>query len=478
MHEAKRRFLLLLLKSVDLSLLVLSFALATIFIAHTDTSVSLRDFLSMRVKLSNCVTSLVLLVVWHGLFSLCGLYRSRRLSSMLADAIDITKASALSTASLGFAAIVFSIGMVKVPFLFLFFSFALFFVFASRVFLKGVLSRARRRGRNLRYVLILGTNPRAIKFARRISNPDFGYRILGFVDDSWNGLDEFKKTGFTIVCDHDGLAEFLRRNVVDEVAMYLPFGEFYDRCLQAAALCEQQGIILRFEGDIFGLKTARAHAEDLEGDQFIVTNTDARDWEALIAKRTLDIVLSFTLLVLLAPVYAFVALLIKLSSRDSVFFLQARVGVNKRRFMIYKFRTMIPHAEEMQSELEKQNEVSGPVFKIKQDPRITPIGRILRRTSIDELPQLINVLKGDMSLVGPRPLPVRDYEGFNEDWQRRRFSIRPGITCLWQINGRSAIQFEEWMKLDLQYMDQWSLLLDLKILAQTIPAVWKGSGAA
>ena len=146
--------------------------------------------------------------------------------------------------------------------------------------------------------------------------------------------------------------------------------------------------------------------------------------------------------------------------------------------MIYKFRTMIPHAEDMLSELEKQNEVSGPVFKIKKDPRITPIGRMLRRTSIDELPQLINVLKGDMSLVGPRPLPFRDYEGFNEDWQRRRFSIRPGITCLWQINGRSAIQFDEWMKLDLQYMDQWSLLLDLKILAQTIPAVWKGSGAA
>ncbi len=478
MNESRRRFLLLLLKSVDLGLLVLSFALATIFIADADTSVSLPDFLSMRVKLSNCVTSLVLLVVWHGVFSLCGLYRSRRLSSMLADAIDITKASALSTAGLGLAAIVFSIGMVKVSFLLLFFSFTLFFVFASRVFLKGVLSRARRRGRNLRYVLILGTNPRAIKFARRISDPDLGYRILGFVDDKWHGLDEFNKTGFTIVCDHDGLAEFLRRNVVDEVAMYLPFGEFYDRCLQAAALCEQQGIILRFEGDIFGLKTARAHAEDLEGDQFIVTNTDARDWGALIAKRALDVALSFTLLVLLAPLFAFVALLIKLSSQDSVFFLQARVGVNKRRFMIYKFRTMIAHAEDMLSELENQNEVSGPVFKIRKDPRVTPIGRILRRTSIDELPQLVNVLKGDMSLVGPRPLPFRDYEGFNEDWQRRRFSIRPGITCLWQINGRSAIQFEEWMRLDLQYMDQWSLLLDLKILAQTIPAVWKGSGAA
>ena len=146
--------------------------------------------------------------------------------------------------------------------------------------------------------------------------------------------------------------------------------------------------------------------------------------------------------------------------------------------MILKFRTMVPNAEKMLAKLEEQNEVSGPVFKIRKDPRITPIGNVLRRTSIDELPQLFNVLKGDMSLVGPRPLPVRDYEGFSEDWQRRRFSVRPGITCLWQVSGRSSIPFEQWMKLDLQYLDEWSLWLDMKILARTVSAVLKGSGAA
>ena len=138
---------------------------------------------------------------------------------------------------------------------------------------------------------------------------------------------------------------------------------------------------------------------------------------------------------------------------------------------------MISGAEKMMTELERFNEVSGPVFKIKNDPRITPIGRFLRRTSIDELPQLINVLTGEMSLVGPRPLPMRDYQGFSEDWQRRRFSVRPGITCLWQINGRSSITFEQWMRLDMQYLDEWSLWLDLKILARTIPAVLRGQGA-
>jgi lipopolysaccharide/colanic/teichoic acid biosynthesis glycosyltransferase len=138
---------------------------------------------------------------------------------------------------------------------------------------------------------------------------------------------------------------------------------------------------------------------------------------------------------------------------------------------------MVNDAEEKQAELEKLNEVSGPVFKIKNDPRVTWIGKILRKISMDELPQLINVLKGDMSLVGPRPLPVRDYNGFDQDWHRRRFSVKPGITCLWQVNGRHNIPFDKWMELDMQYIDQWSLWLDLKILTKTIPAVLQGSGA-
>ena len=145
---------------------------------------------------------------------------------------------------------------------------------------------------------------------------------------------------------------------------------------------------------------------------------------------------------------------------------------------MYKFRTMVQNAEQLQPELENLNECSGAAFKIKNDPRITPIGKLLRKTSIDELPQLINVFKGDMSLVGPRPLPVRDYNGFDKDWQRRRFSVRPGITCIWQISGRSDISFDRWMELDMEYIDQWSLWLDLRILLGTIPAVFKGAGAS
>jgi lipopolysaccharide/colanic/teichoic acid biosynthesis glycosyltransferase len=190
------------------------------------------------------------------------------------------------------------------------------------------------------------------------------------------------------------------------------------------------------------------------------------------------LVVSLVLILLFSPLFLIVALLTKVTSPGPAFFTQERLGLNKRRFRMYKFRTMVIDAEERQADLEELNEADGPVFKIKSDPRITPIGKLLRKASIDELPQLFSVLKGDMSLVGPRPLPVRDFEGFDQDWHRRRFSVRPGITCLWQVNGRSDILFEDWMKLDMQYIDNWSLSLDFKILLMTVPAVLKGSGAS
>jgi exopolysaccharide biosynthesis polyprenyl glycosylphosphotransferase len=196
------------------------------------------------------------------------------------------------------------------------------------------------------------------------------------------------------------------------------------------------------------------------------------------AKRIIDFILAFFLLTILSPLFLLTALLIKLDSPGPVFFTQERVGQGKRRFRLYKFRSMIDGADKLQNDLEVLNEMSGPVFKIRNDPRITKVGRFLRKFSLDELPQLINVLKGDMSLVGPRPLPFRDYNGFKTDWHRRRFSVRPGITCIWQVNGRNSVTFEKWMQLDMQYIDNWSFWLDLTILCKTIPAVLRRSGAS
>ena len=479
MYEKKRRLLLNALKLLDLVLLIAAFGLATALVVHAEKGVSLERFLSLRVKLSNCAIFGVGIFMWHVILCASGSYKSRRLSPRFAELFDILKATTLCTLSVGSLASVFSIRMVTSRFLILFGLIAFALLFSLRLAIRYALAGIRRRGRNLRHVLILGTNARAIEFARKLEEmPERGYRLLGFVDDEWANFDKFKETGLPLACRQADLAEFLRRNVVDEVAFYLPLRSYYEDCARVAALCEEHGTIMRFATDIFTLKTARARAEEVDGDHYISTYAGALDGWPLMTKRVLDIVMSVALIFLLMPLLAAVALLVRLTSNGPVLFRQERLGLNKRRFQIYKFRTMVADAEKRMAELEQYNEASGPVFKIKNDPRITRLGKILRRTSIDELPQLFNVLKGDMSMVGPRPLPVRDYEGFSEDWQRRRFSIQPGLTCLWQINGRSSIEFEDWMKLDIKYMDEWSLWLDVKILARTIPAVLKGSGAA
>jgi exopolysaccharide biosynthesis polyprenyl glycosylphosphotransferase len=393
--------------------------------------------------------------------------------------MDVIIAMALNTACFVAIAFFFSIKMITIQFLGVFWLLSTLLLAIARLSIRRIAGYVRIHGRDLRHILVLGTNLRAIEFTRKLlASPERGYRLLGFVDDDWPGLARLNDAGFEVVSDYAGLTEYLRRNVVDEIVFFLPFGPFYKHSSEVANLCEQHGITMRLNADVFGLKSTRWRPEEFEGDQFVATYTWFSKLWPRTAKRALDIAIATAALLLLSPILVATTIAIKLTSKGPIFFLQERIGLNKRRFKIFKFRTMVPDAEGLMAVLEKHNEVSGPVFKIKNDPRITPIGKWLRKTSIDELPQLLNVLSGDMSLVGPRPLPVRDYEGFNEDWQRRRFSVKPGITCLWQVNGRSGISFNQWMLLDLKYMDEWSLWLDLKILAKTVPAVFRGTGAA
>jgi exopolysaccharide biosynthesis polyprenyl glycosylphosphotransferase len=468
------------LKLLNLFLMLLSFGLATaLYILREGRGVPLSGFLSMRIKLSNFVIFAFLLLLWHVILSLSGQYQSQRFASKQSLVMDAVIATTLATLLLAAAMTAFGVRLATPGFIFVFWISASALVAGGRVLIRRFLETIRARGHNRRHILILGTNRRACDLANRLkAKPELGYCVLGFVDDPWRGLQEFLEAGNALCCSFDKLADYLRHNVVDEVAFYLPLRSFYEYSAQVAGLCEHHGILMRFDADIFNLKVAQSRANELDGDAHIAAYSGSRDgWPSLV-KRALDIAISLALLVFLLPVLAAVALAVKFTSKGSIFFRQERVGFNKRRFLIYKFRTMVPNADRMLSDLEMLNEVTGPVFKMKNDPRMTPIGRLLRRSSLDELPQLLNVLQGEMSLVGPRPLPVRDYHGFNEDWQRRRFSVRPGITCLWQVNGRSAISFDRWMQLDIEYIDQWSLWLDFKILARTLPAVLKGSGAA
>lgn len=456
----------------------ISFGLASVLVAHQTTTASFADFLTLRVKVQNFIAFAAFLLIWYGLSRLFGLYDSRRLSRRSKEVFDVLKATTLEASFICIAALVFKFMMVTPLFLMEFWIISSTTVVFSRLVARYVLSQVRMRGRNLRDMIIVGTNPRAVLFAQNIeTKPTLGYRVLGFADQDWEGLEEFRKGDYPLASDFEEFPSLLRERSIDEVVIALPMKSMYPQASRIATLCEEQGIIVRLLPDLFDLRLSQSKTGVLDDVAMITLCSHvAEGWQHL-AKRVLDFTVSLLVVIAFAPIFLLTAVLIKLTSPGPVFFIQERVGLSKRRFRLYKFRTMVADAECRMYEIEHLNEVCGPVFKIKNDPRLTPLGKFLRKLSIDELPQLLNVLKGDMSLVGPRPLPVRDYQRFAQDWQRRRFSVRPGITCLWQVNGRSSVPFEKWMELDMQYIDQWSLRLDFEILVKTIPAVIKGAGA-
>jgi len=252
---------------------------------------------------------------------------------------------------------------------------------------------------------------------------------------------------------------------------------FYSEIEKIISLCERVGVEVKIPTDLFSQKLARSTITSYHDVQVIDYYTSPKMTWRLMIKRMIDVLISSLLLVILAPIILIIAILIKATSEGPIHFTQQRIGYNGRIFACLKFRTMVKNAEELKKDITELNEMDGPVFKIKNDPRITKIGRFLRKTSIDELPQLFNVLKGDMSLVGPRP-PVPSEVCEYELSDRRRLSMRPGITCSWQVNGRNSIPFKKWMALDREYIDNWSLWLDIKILAKTIPAILSRKGAA
>jgi exopolysaccharide biosynthesis polyprenyl glycosylphosphotransferase len=273
------------------------------------------------------------------------------------------------------------------------------------------------------------------------------------------------------------LIELLHEHSASNVLVSAKHANF-ERVEHVIQLCETEGVEAWLAADFFATQIAHASFDDLFGHPLIVfRSTPETSWQ-MIAKQLLDVIGALVLLTVFALPMLVIALLIKLTSSGPVMFRQQRSGLNGAPFSIYKFRTMTSNAEQMKHELAAMNEMSGPVFKVTNDPRITPVGKILRKFSLDELPQLFNVLHGEMSLVGPRPLPVDEVRRFHDLAHRRRLSVKPGLTCLWQVSGRNKISdFKDWVRLDLQYIDNWSIWLDLLILLRTIPVVLLGTGA-
>ncbi len=478
MQNVRRKLAIKMREISDLLVMTGCFLLAA-YGSYSDVCpVSFSDCLSMRIEVINFITFALFLFLWHGLFALFGLYQCQRLSSASRAVFNIFKVTFAGSAILFALGLTFRIVLITSHFIAIFWAATTIISVACRLAVRYLLKALRLRGHNLRQLLIVGTNQRAVNYARKVeSKPELGYRIVGFVESGWSDNHAFRQSGYRIVTDFKNFPAYIRKQIVDEVMVCLPMKSLYEKSSEIVRSCEEQGIKVRFLSDFFNLELATSRAETLEGDSVITIHTGAMRGWPLLVKYGIDFLLSLILLVLLAPSLMAIALAIKLTSSGPVFFTQERVGLNKRKFRLYKFRTMVLGAERMMMQLEHLNELSGPVFKIKNDPRITTVGKYLRKTSVDELPQLINVLSGDMSLVGPRPMTIRDFEKFDLDWQRRRFSVRPGITCLWQVGGRNRVPFEKWMELDMDYIDRWSLGLDVRILIKTIPAVLKGSGA-
>ena len=476
MTNIRRQLLVYLLALSDLTLMGISLY-ASVYQRSALTSLAVLGQKNIHIR--TIIALLLLFFIWQSTFHLLGLYKSRRLAPRFLEMLDLARASVVATALLAAVAMIFDVHAITLGVLLTFFLLAVCSLISSRLVMRQGLQVIRRHGRNLRYVLVVGTNARAVQFVERfLARPELGYRLVGFVDDAWIG--PLPSTGFAanLVSNLAGFRSYLRTQVVDEVVIALPIKSFYDREGELLDICQEQGVIVRVLSDLFHYSNAATEIGEVDASPIVSFYNIPPDGLQLAAKRAVDIVVSTFLIILFSPIMLAALILVKFESKGPAIFAQERIGLNKRYFRIYKFRSMVANAEKLQANLEARNEAQGPVFKIKDDPRITRIGRFLRKTSIDELPQLFNVLKGDMSLVGPRPLPVRDYNGFNEDWQRRRFSVRPGVTCLWQVSGRSRISFDQWMHLDLEYIDHWSLWLDLKILARTIPAVVRGTGAA
>jgi exopolysaccharide biosynthesis polyprenyl glycosylphosphotransferase len=326
-----------------------------------------------------------------------------------------------------------------------------------------------------RPVLIVGIGPLGRHTGLEIRDAQDDRRMVGFLRFEQESIHD--RLPAQILGNASDLETTLKEHVVDEVFIAGQRDAHHAEMQRAIAVCERFGIPFALPAAGFRFSRAEPQHKNAIADGYIHYLSVRHKPLQLAAKRGLDILASATALALLSPLLIGVALIVKLTSRGPILFKQVRVGQHGRRFNMLKFRSMVINAEELKAKLLAQNEAQGPVFKMKADPRITKIGRFIRKFSIDELPQLLNILRGEMSIVGPRPPIPSEVERY-EAWQRRRLSVRPGLTCVWQVSGRSEISFEEWMYLDMQYIDHWSLGRDLELIAKTVPVVLTGRGAS
>jgi exopolysaccharide biosynthesis polyprenyl glycosylphosphotransferase len=478
-HRVVRHAVIRVTRTFDgaCALCVMFVTFTTLNIAHTPHGI--EEFLALRFSLKNVALVLIFIAVWHTCFALCGLYRTEFQSPIT----DTTFATARIVFACSLAAVLLSF------FTFASSSGAFGFRVVLHFWIAGVaaelVGRAaiaaggqylERHAREQKLVVIVGSGPRALELYQAMAARQFrDGAVLGFLD-SRDPEDIPPQIRSRMLGALDELESLLCGQPIGQVLIALPVKSCYESIQEAIDTCERVGVEAKYFPDIFSVALAR-HAFDHDDESLAVRLQPVADDHRIVVKRAIDIAGAVSGLIVLSPVFLLCAVVVKCTSEGPVFFSQLRYGHNRRQFRMYKFRTMVRDAEQRQAALEALNEAQGPVFKIRADPRVTRWGRVMRRLSLDELPQLFNVLKGEMSLVGPRPLPMRDVLKFDAAWLMRRFSVKPGLTCLWQVNGRSDTDFDRWVRLDLDYIDNWSLALDVRILLKTVRVVLSGAGA-
>ncbi len=435
----------------------------------------LSELLKLQITVRHALLAGLFALLWPRLFSLAGVYepgRHLRRGETLRRIVLATGAGSVVAMEFVFPTLA---GPLRVPAAAAFWAASAGCAVGLRLSL-WALADSATRARAVRKVLIVGCGPRARRLRDTLlARTDGEVELLGWVDSEGHAPQpamELPQLGTL-----EELEALLMHQVVDEVLIALPIKSCYAEIQHAIEVCARVGVESRYLADAFQVSVARRRLEEVRSLPFLTVKTFCDDHRVLL-KRALDLFGAAAGLLVLAPLLLGIALAIKLTSPGPVLFAQERYGQNKRRFRMFKFRTMVVDAEALLPHLEHRNEAVGPIFKIRDDPRVTAVGRWLRRTSLDELPQLWNVLMGEMSLVGPRPMAVRDVKLFDQAWFMRRFSAPPGMTGLWQVSGRSDLGFDDWVTLDLKYIDEWSLALDLRILARTVPTVIACAGAA
>ena len=406
--------------------------------------------------------------LWVGILTYFGLYRQRARWSIRSEAADIVRSTAV-LAAVVFAAL-FTARLVDVSRLFLlgYFPALAAATLLNRLVLRVLFRRYRAAGHNRRFVLVVGAGPRGQAFAKKLdAHRELGLKIIGFLDDrvTWMPLP------YPILGRLEQIETILHDRVIDEVVICLPYSQ-WDKVDAITQLCQDEGKIVRVPIELLSRAFSAGRMEELDGTPVysLVSGPDRAVGLAL--KRALDIVVSAVALVIISPILLVIAYGVRRDGAPALF-RQVRVGLHGRQFTVVKFRTMTPDAEARYAEVAALSDTRGAAFKMTNDPRITPFGRFLRRTSLDELPQFWNVLRGEMSLVGPRPAPPREVDGYDL-WHRRRLSMKPGMTGLWQVTARHSDEFEKRAELDLAYIDRWSFWLDVRILLRTIPAAFEG----